>query len=309
MNVEHPAMEKYLDEVSAQLGRRKGKRDVLMELKAAILDRAEDAVEKALQAMGEPYEVAHAFVGDRYLVGPRYYPAFVVYTGILFAIHLVMIIVATVTKWDIGIFPISIMRVPNPHSLINIGFVAIQALLMDIGLMVVIFTLVSRTHRTVHVPALSFRVKTGLRPSITRSVLAVLVILLLNPLRDDLFIVVLDNEVKSMFSPSFEKSLLFINLLLSLVIAKELAYAWLGEKRGMVTADGLLQIAGAALMIWFLTHPSFISFPSAVNEPHPALPTLNQLMQKAMQLILIAFAVGFSISAVKRFARLYQMWR
>ncbi|MHC4861909.1 MAG: HAAS signaling domain-containing protein, partial [Planctomycetota bacterium] len=273
MKPESPALTRYLDEVSAHLGRAKGKRDVLLELESAILDRAEEigkgdadpeSIEKALDSVGDPAEVAVSFTGEKYLVGPRVYRPFLIYTGILFVIHVVMIAVASVLEADIEVLPVLVFRVPTPHTLLNLLAVALQALLVDIGLMVVIFTGIGRVQQTVRLPRLAFRVETGLRASLTRVVLAVLVLVLLNVLRDDLFIVVLEHRVHPIFTSSFVSVLPYLDVFLALVIVRELAYAVLGERPRLVVADGALLVVGAALMIWFLTRESFISFPVEV---------------------------------------------
>jgi hypothetical protein len=186
--------------------------------------------------------------------------------------------------------------------------VAAQALLMDIGIMVVIFAGVGKVQRTVRLPSLSFRVPAGVRPSATRAILALLVLIILNVFRGDLFIVVLEDRVVSMFTPAFIESLPWINALLALVIAKETAYAFLGERRFLVATDILYSALGSALMIWFLTRPAFIAIPAEAIEGSDALATLNRLMQQVTEMILIVFAVGFAISGVKRTVRLWQIW-
>lgn len=318
MNAEYQELDHYLDEVAAHLGPRRGRRDLIMELRSAILDRAEesaggapdrDAIRQAMSRMGQPAEVALAYAGERYLIGPRYYRAFLTYTGLVFAIHLVMILIATVTEVGIEIFPISVMRIAHPHSFLNLLFVAAQALLLDIGLMVVIFSLVTRFQRNVRIPKIAFRVPVGLRFSLTRALLAGLVLLLLNVFRDQLFVVVAEGEAHPFFTASFVAVLPWLNAFLALVIAREIAYAFLGERRALVAADALLSAAGAALMVWFLTRPPFGAFPQALNEPSPALPTLNQLTAKLFELILVAFAATFAYEAGKRFLRLIQIWR
>jgi hypothetical protein len=315
---EYPELEKYLDEVSAHLGRWEGREDVLLELRSDVLDRAEDlgegeitpdAVQRALATMANPAEFALAYRGERYLIGPKLYRAFVIYTGILFAVHIVMIIVATVTGTGIRIFPMNIMSLERPHSLFNLFLVAIQALLTDIGLMVLIFAGITRVRGTAALPRLAFRVPIGLRTSSTRAVLALLVAVILTFFRDDVFIVVSEDRVEPLFSKAFSGYLVWLNIFLSLVIARELIYLFFGERRFMVLLDGLLNSAGVALMIWFLTAPPFIAVPGQANVPTGAMPTLNDLMHKSMQLLYVAFAIGFSVSAMKRFFRWWQMGR
>ena len=65
---------------------------------------------------------------------------------------------------------------------------------------------------------------------------------------------------------------------------------------------------GSGLRIWLLTRPTFLAFPSQVNEAiGAALPTLNQLLSRILKLLLIAFAAAFTVEAVKRLIRLRQL--
>jgi hypothetical protein len=259
--------------------------------------------------MADPAEFAMAYRGERYLIGPKLFRAFMIYTGILFAVHIVMIIVATVTGTGIRIFPMSIMSVERPHSILNLLFVATQALLTDIGLMVLIFAGITRVRGTASLPSLAFRVPIGIRTSSMRALLALLVVVILTFFRDEVFIVVFEDRVEPLFSKAFAGYLVWLNLFLSVVIARELFYLFLGERRFMVLVDGLINSAGVALMIWFLTAPPFIAVPAQVNTPTAAMLTLNELMHKAMQLIYVAFAISFAVSAMKRFFRWWQMGR
>lgn len=312
---EYPELERYLDEVSVQLGRYKGKQDLLLELRSDALDRAEDLgggdvtaanMAKAVASMADPAEVALAYRGSKYLIGPKVYRAFVLYTAILFAIHLVLLVVATVTGTGIEIFPLSIVKLEKPHTLLNLVSTAIQALLLDIGLMVVIFAGMSRVGRSARFPSVAFRVPAGARASGMRGVLALLVLLILNFLRDDLFIVVSEDEVTPLFSEAFAENLPWLNLLLALVIAREAGYALLGERRWLVIADGAVSVFGIGLMIWFLTQPAFIELPGPSST---ALLTLSDMMAKTMQLIFLAFAIGFAVASTKRSIRAWFMAR
>jgi len=217
--------------------------------------------------------------------------------------------VATATGTGIEVFPLSIVKLERPHTLLNLFSAAMQALLMDIGLMVVIFAGIGRVQSTRRLPTVAFRIPVGTRISSTRAVLALLVIVLLNFFRDDLFIVVFEGRVEPLFTVAFAKNLLWLNLLLLLVIARETAYTFLGERRWIVLADGLVSVYGIALMIWFLTQSPFIAVPKEVNAPSTAMLTLNDLMHKSMQLIYIAFAIVFAVAATKRVIRFWQTWK
>jgi hypothetical protein len=310
-------LDRYLDEVSAHLSLRTDRKDVILELRSSILDQAEDlgegeasedSIAEALRRMGEPVEVAMAYTGRKYLIGPRMYRPFVIYTGLLFAVHLAMLLVATVTKSTMHLFPVTIGQI-DARSLLGFLIYAVQALLMDIGIMVVIFAAAGRARRTVRMPKLTFRVQSGVRPALSRACLILLALVLLNPLRDSFFIVMTKEKTYPLFTMHFVNLLPWLNVFLALIFLLEIAYAFLGERRVLVGLDGALAAAGVALMVWFLASPAFIAVPSLVNEAAGAITTLNQLMNKVVQLILIAFTGVFAMESFKRFVRLGQMWR
>ena len=317
MNPETEVLERYLDEVSAHLGRSSDKREDLAELRAAILDRAEEvgegktsavAIRSSIEALGDPAEVALSYSGARFLIAPHLYRSFVTYTGILFAIHLVMLLAATAMDAAIEVFPVHAFRVAHTDSLLSLLFVMSQALFMDIGLMVVMFTIAARGRRTLRSPRLAFRTHFGTRVSVTRAIFAVLVLIILNFFRDQLFFVVADGEPHPLFTPAFASCLPPISIYLLLVVLREMAFARLGEKKALVLVDALLSAAGAALMIWLLTRPTFLAFPHQINEAiGSTLPTLNQLLSKILKLLLIAFSAAFTVEAAKRLFRLRQL--
>jgi HAAS len=317
MSPEGDVLTRFIDEVSAHLGRTRGKDEDLRELRSSILDRAEELgsgvagdteIRAVLNSLGDPAEVALAYSGERYLVAPRMYRPFVIYTGILFAIHLVMILAATAMDAAIEIFPVNALKVARPESIFSLLAVVVQALLMDIGLMVVLFTLAARSKRTLRSPTLAFRVHAGTRISITRAILAGLILIILNFFRDSLIVVRLADGVHPLFTPAFSNCLVPINIFLGLILIRELAFARYGERKLLLLADAMLSAAGAGLMIWLLTQPTFLSLPIQVNEAiGNAMPTLNQLLARILKLLLIAFAAVFAVEAAKRAIRFIQL--
>jgi hypothetical protein len=317
MNPETELLDRYIEEISAHLGRMRGKQEELRELRSAILDRAEESgegevskesMQAAIKSLGDPAEVALSYAGKKYLIAPRLYRTFVTYTGILFAIHIVMILTATAMDAAIRVFPVMALRVAQPNSFGSLLFVVSQALFMDIGLMVVLFTIAARSGRTLRAPSLAFRSHSGTRVSIARAIFAVLVLLILNFLRDELFFVVAQSGRNPLFTEAFGSCLPPINIYLLVVILREMAFARLGERKWLVFLDALLSAAGAALMIWLLTRPTFLAFPQQVNEAMGStMFTLNQILSKILKLLLIAFAAAFTVEAAKRLFRLRQI--
>jgi hypothetical protein len=153
-----------------------------------------------------------------------------------------------------------------------------------------------------------FRVQTGLRVCVTRVILAALVLVLLNFLRDRFFLVVDRGRVHPLFTHGFVSVLPILSAFLVAIMAKELAYVGFGERRWLVASDAVLAAAGAAMMVWFLTRPAFVAFPLSLRGGSDLIPTLNQLTAKVVQLLIIAFAAAFAWEAGKRITRLVQLW-
>ncbi|MCU0728379.1 MAG: hypothetical protein MUE73_21770, partial [Planctomycetes bacterium] len=210
MSDERRALDQWLSEVAACLPRRVPRADVIAELRSTILDRAEEigggtpeAIFAAIEAAGDPAEVAMAYTGERTLIGPRLYPSFVTYTGIVFAIHLVMIVAATAFDAAIEVFPFGARGLPDNGAILHFLVAAVQALLFDIGLMVVLFALLTRTGATLRLPSLAFPVRTGLRHCAARAALAVVAFLAFNVFRDRVFLVWTEEGPRSLLTASF----------------------------------------------------------------------------------------------------------
>jgi hypothetical protein len=303
----------WLSEVAACLPRRVARADVIAELRSSVLDRAEEiaggpvteeSLRAALSAMGEPAEVAMAFTGARTLVDPRLYPSFVTYTGIVFAIHLVMIVAATAFGASIAVFPFEARELPGRGAVFPLLVAAVQALLFDIGLMVVLFAVVTRARPALRLPRLSFPVRTGLRHCGGRATLAVVAFLAFNVFRDRVFVVWTEAGPHSLLTGSFLAALPVVNGLLGLLLLREALYAVFRERRFVLAVDGIVSLAGTAVMIWLIARPSLLAIPSEVTSVAETLPTVNHLVGGAFRMILVLFAAAFAVEALKRFFRL-----
>lgn len=273
-----------------------------------------DAVQAAIRAVGDPAEVAAAFTGEHYLIGPRLYRPFLFYTAIVFVVHMVMILVASLAFTRIQLFPVSILRVEPPYTLLGVLVAAVHALLMDIGLMVIIFGGFTRVRRTVRLPQLALRVQVRPRQAIARIILTLLVALILNVLRDRVFVVLApapENPATTLahpiFSGHFVSRLPWITAFLGLLLVREALYMAFRERRITVATDAAVCVLGVGLMIWLLAGPPLVSLPAAATPGSAALPTLDSLAGKALDLILIAFAVGLAINAARRVFRITQL--
>jgi hypothetical protein len=309
-------MREYLEEVAVHLPRR-GRSDVLREMESHLLDRIEEesggtgdeaTVRAVLERFGEPARVASAYAGDRYLIGPGLYRAFVAYTGILYVAHLIMILVGVATGAQIHLFPARIAADgPFPTWFELLG-VAVHTLLFDIGLMVVIFALASRSRGAFRTPSVMFRVRRSVRASISRVILAVVAGIALTLLRDRLFVVLDENRIHSVLTDALVDRLPWILGFLGLAVLKEIAYAVLGECRRALALDAAHGLIGAALMVVLVAGPTLVAFPATLKSLAPLQPHLNDLVRRMTQLLLIVIAVALAAGAVKRVVRLRQIW-
>jgi hypothetical protein len=315
LNSDSPALTEYLEEVAVHLPSRE-RGDVLLELQSHVLDRAEEeagpdpdeaAIRAVIQRMGDPVRMASAYTGSRFIVGPGVYRAFVVYTAILFASHLLMILVGVATGARIHLFPARIATDgPLPRWFEILG-IALHALLFDIGLMVVIFGLASRAGSALRTPNLVFRVRRSPRAAVSRIVLAAIVLGCLTLGRDHIFVVAEEGRVHSILTSGYDAGLVPIAAFLVLGILKEIAYAFRGESRITLSFDALVGFLGAALMVVLVAGEPLIAFPDALRSVAPIQPGLNELVHGVTQVMLAVLGVALAAASVKRLVRLRQI--
>ncbi len=316
MNTKSPALREYLEEVAVHLPR-PGRADLLLELESHILDRAEEshgespdeeAIRDVLGSFGEPAKIAAAYGGERFLIGPGLYRSFVAYTGIVYAVHLLMILVGVATGAQIHLFPARIASDGPLPSWFELLGVAIHTLLFDIGLVVVIFALASHAGTAFRTPSIIFRVRRSRRASIARAVLSLIVILGITTLRDRLFVVFENERSYSILTSALVRVIPGIVALLVLTMAKEITFACRGEDRVTLLSDALVGLYGVILMVVLVAGPALIAFPDELSSLRPLQPHLNTLVMRVVQLLLVALAAVLATGMVKRLVRLRQIW-
>jgi HAAS len=316
LNSDSPALTEYLEEVAVHLPGSE-RADVLMELESHVLDRAEEeagpepdeaAIRAVIKRLGDPMRVASAYSGSKYIVGPGVYRAFVAYTAILFAAHILMILIGVATGAQIHLFPARIASdSPSPRWFELFG-IAVHALLFDIGLMVVIFGLAAHTGSALRTPKLVFRVRRSPRAAIARILLGLIVIACLTVGRDRIFIVVEEGHPYSVLTHGFSDSIVLIAGFLLLGIGKEVAYAFRGEGRLTLSFDAIVGLVGAGLMVALVAGSPLIAFPDGLKSVAPLQPGLNELMHRVLQIMLAVMGVAIAAASVKRLVRLRQIW-
>lgn len=159
-------LETYLEEISHYLVLSHGKQDVIAEIRSHILEKAgqehgvvsEETVAKVISGYGSPQRVAARYMEGETLIAPIFKNYLLRYTGILFAIHVVVILAASLLKTSLVIFPF--LYIP-PLSNVTGLFYLPTAFIYDLGLVGIFFYFVSRHSEDVRLPWFHL----GIRPS------------------------------------------------------------------------------------------------------------------------------------------------
>jgi uncharacterized membrane protein len=95
-------LEAYIEEIDHYLSVRKGKKEILEEIKSHILEKAEaesgkiddQSIEKIISEYGKPQSVAMKYIEDTQIISPVFKKHLFRYTGILFVVHCMLILIA-----------------------------------------------------------------------------------------------------------------------------------------------------------------------------------------------------------------------
>ncbi len=324
------ALRAFLDRVEGHLGG-SAKGDILREIESHVWDRAEalsaargaeepgpEDLRRAMEELGDPSQLAVSYSGERHLVPPRQYAAFWYFTGLVFAIHLAMLLIAATTRTYFDFFPFNVLpagKLTGGAAVVTVVSLAVQAFLFDAGLVLILFFLLGRTIRRVDLPNLTFRVESSRRPSLVRAGFALVVLLMLGvpDIRDTLFTVHAAGDgdridVHNLFLPSFGRVLPFVAGFLLLAIVKDVLYAVLRERVLTVALDMLTAAAGVGLSLYLFTEPEFLGLPSDFPLNAEQLAFINEVLSRVLSLFFIVWAALFAARAVKRAMRLQQIW-
>ena len=106
-------LENYLDEISHYLPVKDGIEEILAEIKSHILEKTEaeyktiteDTVGKTISAYGKPQQVAAKYLEGIEIISPTFKRHLFLYTGILFACHFGLTLVAFLFHFSMVGFP------------------------------------------------------------------------------------------------------------------------------------------------------------------------------------------------------------
>ncbi|MCE9637639.1 MAG: hypothetical protein K8T90_18220 [Planctomycetes bacterium] len=307
----------YLGRLRSQLPVQGGD-DIRRELESSLLDRAEgiaaergapraDAaiLREAMHEVGEPEDVASSYAPRGHVVAPEHYRAFLVWTTMAFAVHLVLVGVATAADRAIHAGPFAVSPV-GPHGFLSVAAAAIHALLLDVGLMVVVFAAAPWVRRFASPARLSFGVDAAPRSAGARAVLSILIGCILAFFRDRLFVVMDGPDAHPLFTPWFSAVLPLILSLLAFAVIVDALYLMLGETKATLAIDALHGLATLAVMVHLTRGEPLFQVPVAEAFDSFRAP-INGFLDDLGTLVLLALAGVAAVKTVRRLVRAAQV--
>ena len=157
-------LEDYLEDIDHYLVFRGGKEDILNEIKSHILEKAENeygeisenTINKVISNYGSPQKIAEKYTDDYQIITPEFKRYLFRYTGILFAVHLVLIGLAYLTQGSFTFFPF--MLIPQMSLFETLTFIP-MAYVYDLGLVGILLYLITQKKVAVRLPWLKLGLK------------------------------------------------------------------------------------------------------------------------------------------------------
>jgi len=311
-----PALDEYLGRVRSHLPLFSGG-DILRELESSIRDRVDDVaaaerlapddavVRRVLADMGEPETVADAFARERSIVAGSNFGSFLLYTAIVFAVHVSLVGVATTMGTELQFGPLAVAPVGS-GGLVGLAASVVHAMLLDVGLMVFAFAGAGMLRRRVRFAPKALAVDASPRAAIGRALLAALVAVVLNGFRDKVFVVVTDHVAYPLFTEWFVGVLPLVTAVLVVSVVSDAMYLFLGETRPTVAVDALHGAAGLACMLHLLRGDPILALPPVEQfaQFHAAV---NSFLGGLGTLVVGFLALVFAVKTVRRMIRFSQI--
>ncbi len=156
-------LEAYLEEIGHYLAVAEGREEILSEIRSHILEKAEResggvsaaSLDAVIAAYGPPRRVAEKYLDGQEIIAPAYKRYLFRYTGLLFAAHLFLTLVAVLFNTNFVFFPFLFMPKMGPFEAV---LYLPTALLADFGLVTLILHLITRSRKDIKLPWPKFAV-------------------------------------------------------------------------------------------------------------------------------------------------------
>jgi hypothetical protein len=156
-------LEAYLEEISHFLSGGEEREEILSEIRSHILEKAEqefgaasdESLGKVIASYGPARRVAEKYLDGRPIIAPAFKRYLFRYTALLFAFHFVLTVAAVIFKKSFLMFPLFYVPSLDPFEAV---FYLPTALLFDLGVITLIFYLITQSQKEVKLPWPKFSV-------------------------------------------------------------------------------------------------------------------------------------------------------
>jgi len=310
------AVHEWLDEAAGAMGGDAAqRREALLELESAIYERIDertgtgesedDAARAVLAGLGDARELGHSIVPQRPLIAPERTRTFARSTCALFAVHFIVVIGATLAGQPIALGPIRIRPFADTSTL-ELLMRAIEVLVFDTGLMLALFLAQNRLGRLVRLPSTPVREGTDRRRHVETATFLLLVLVVVDFLRDNLLALYLADPAGDgtlqlpLLGSGFTDNLVLFNVWLLLATARELAYAWKGERKPTIALDIVSRACGVFCLLRIVATRKLVDLHAAQEALSTDAETLGSLLNSTFSMIALVTAALIGVALVKR---------
>lgn len=310
---------RWLDEAgSAMGGDAARRRDALLELETTIYERIEDRtrggelpeeiVHDVLQMMGDPTQVGSDIQPMRPIVAPQQTRSFFAYTLILFAVHVLLVIGATVADRTFAIPPVRIHPIEDPKNILLFVGRLVETVVFDAGVVLCAFLVFGRLGLIVRFPRAALAVRQDRRRSIESACFLALVLVVVDFFRDNLLALYLRSPEGTtqvpLVGPGIVDNLLLINVWLGLAIVRDLLYAWKGERKKTLALDVVASVAGLYCLLRMIATEHLVDLGQATDSLGTTADGVGALLNTSFTLIALGAAALLAARVVRRSFRL-----
>lgn len=308
----------WLDEASTAMGGDAGsRRDVLLELETSIQEQVdertrsgqipEQAVQDVLDALGDPAELGASYAPARPLLAPHHSRSFLVNLAVLFAVHFLLVVGATLVGHDLSIYPLRIAPIADARNWLELLSRAVETLFLDAGLLLCVFAAVPRVGRLLRFPRATLTVRPDARRCLESAFFLALVLVVVNFLRDNLLALYIPGEAGAtqvpLVGPGLVENILFFNLWIGLAIARDLVYARLGERPATLGLDIVSNSVGLFCLLRVAATKQLVDLAQAHEALGTSADGLEAILNAVLVLIALVAAALLAARIVRRVLR------
>ncbi len=158
----YKVLEDYLKEIDHYLVVKEGKDEILSEIKSHILEKTEyetgkiteETLKTTIENYGTPRAIAEKYMEGFQIISPVYKKYLFLYTGLLFTVHYLLIVISTFMNQEIVLFPLFYIPILEVNSQIWTKLILYlpMTFLYDFGLICLILYFVTQNRGEIKLP-------------------------------------------------------------------------------------------------------------------------------------------------------------